>query len=70
MASLHYSRSRALSDGAVRAEALLKRYPDITEPELASLISTFANLPFLDFGLMAADERLGAKLDEFYDSSA
>jgi hypothetical protein len=66
MASQHYSRSRELSKGAVKAEALLNRYPDLSEQELASLIRTFAHLPLLDFGLMAADERLGEKLDEFY----
>ena len=66
MASQHYSRSRELSEGAVKAEALLNRYPDLSEQELASLIRTFAHLPLLDFGLMAADERLGEKLDAFY----
>ena len=66
MASQHYSRSRALSKGAAKAETLLSRYPDLTEKELASLIRKFQNLPLLDFGLLAADERLGDKLDEFY----
>lgn len=66
MATQHYSRSRELSEGAVKAEALLNRYPDLSEQELAHLIRTFAHLPLLDFGLMAADERLGEKLDEFY----
>ena len=67
MASLHYSRSRALSDDAVRAETLLVRYPDLSEQELADLLRTFARLPLLDFGLIAADRRLGAHLDSFYD---
>ena len=66
MATQHYSRSRELSDGALEAEALLIRYPDLSEQELATLIRTFSHLPLLDFGLMAADERLGAKLDAFY----
>ena len=66
MASQLYSRSRGLSQGAAEAQTLLKRYPDLTEQELASLIRQFKNLPLLDFGLMSADERLGDRLDEFY----
>lgn len=66
MASQHSSRSRGLSKGALKAETLLNRYPDLTEQELAILIRRFQNLPLLDFGLMAADENLGAKLDAFY----
>ena len=66
MASQPYFRSRGLSPRAARAEALLYRYPEISEQELADLIRTFANLPLLDFGLFAADQRLGAKLDAFY----
>jgi hypothetical protein len=66
MASQSYVRPRALSESAATAERLLYRYPDISEGELASLMRTFANLPLLDFGLLAADERLGAKLDAFY----
>ena len=66
MASQPYLRSRALSESAAGAETLLSRYPDISEQELASLIRTFANLPLLDFGLLAADERLGVKLDAVY----
>lgn len=66
MASQSYFRSRGLSDEAAKVEALLYRYPDITKQELSILIRTFAYLPLLDFGLLAADERLGAKLDAFY----
>ena len=66
MASQQYLRSRALSESATEAETLLNRYPNISEQELAILIRTFANLPLLDFGLLAADQRLGAKLDAFY----
>lgn len=58
--------SRGLSDQAANAEVLLARYPNITEQELEDLIRTFARLPLLDFGLVAADDRLGAKLDAFY----
>lgn len=66
MASRDPSRSRALSPTAAEAETLLARYPDISEEELESLIRKFQHLPLLDFGLLAADERLGRKLDEFY----
>lgn len=66
MATQTYARSPDLSDSALQAETLLNRYPDLTEQELASLIRTFASLPLLDFGLLAADERLGEKLDAFY----
>jgi hypothetical protein len=66
MASQPYFRSRGLSEDAEHARALLLRYPELSDEELASLINRFAGLPLLDFGLMAADERLGAKLDAFY----
>jgi hypothetical protein len=66
MASEPYFRSRGLSQSAQRAQVLLERYPDIGERDLATLIRTFANLPLLDFGLLAADERMGDKLEQFY----
>ncbi|MBT2133651.1 hypothetical protein KK137_04825 [Croceibacterium sp. LX-88] len=66
MATQHFSRSRALSEGAAEAETLLNRYPEISEQELDTMIRTFTHLPLLDFGLLAADERLGGKLDAFY----
>ena len=66
MASQPYFRARGLSEDAEHAQVLLQRYPNLSEAELASLIRTFAGLPFLDFGLMAADERLGDKLSVFY----
>ena len=66
MSAVSYFRPRALSEGAIDAQVLLYRYPDVSESELDSLLATFKNLPLLDFGLLAADERLGAKLNEFY----
>lgn len=66
MASQYYSRSRGLSHNAAKAETLLNRYPDVSEEELATLIQCFARFPLLDFGVIAADERLGIKLDAFY----
>ena len=59
--------ARALETlSAARAEALLNRYPDISEAEVAILLRTFAHLPLLHFGLLAADDQLGDKLDLFY----
>src|SRR3546814_20491361 len=66
MATQFHSRSREPSEMAVRAEALLSRYPDLSEPELASLIHTFPYLPILDVGLMTADDRLSEKLEAFH----
>ena len=66
MASQYYSRSRELSHNAARAETLLNRYPDVSEKDLETLIRSFARFPLLDFGIIAADERLGSKLDAFY----
>jgi len=70
MSSRSYFQSRGLSQDAAKAEALLYRYPNISEEELASLIRTFSHFPLLDFGLLAADERLGAKLEAFYADHA
>jgi hypothetical protein len=58
--------SRSLSQSALDFEALLMRYPVVNEQELDMLICKFANLPPLDFGLLAANEQLGSKFDEFY----
>lgn len=66
MASQPYSRARELSASAHHAQALLERYPDISDQELATLISTLAELPLLDFGLLAADERMDDKLNAFH----
>lgn len=66
MASQYHSRSRELSHYAAQTETLLNRYPDISESELETLIRSFAKFPLLDFGVIAADERLGTKLDAFY----
>lgn len=65
MANEHFW-SRGLSEQAAQAEVLLARYPHISEQELADLIRAFTRLPLLDFGLVAADDRLGSKLDAFY----
>ncbi len=51
---------------AARTEALLVRYPQISEPELASLIDMFPYVSMLDRGLMSADARLSEKLAAFH----
>ena len=65
MANEHFW-SRGLSEEAAQAEVLLARYPHISELEVADLIRAFSRLPLLDFGLVAADDRLGPQLDAFY----
>lgn len=66
MASRIYPRSPDLSERALEAETLLNRYPDLTRTELSTLIRSFVHLPLLDYGLLAADEQLGPKLDAFH----
>ena len=66
MATQYYSRSRQPSEMALRAEALLNRYPNLSEKELASLVRMFPYLPVLDVGLMTADDRLAEKLEAFH----
>lgn len=66
MASQSYFSPRAMSRTASDTRTLLYRYPDISDGELAVLIREFKNLPLLDFGLLSADAKLGAKMDEFY----
>ena len=51
---------------ALKAEALIGRYPNLSEQELASLIDIFPYLPILDVGLMTADDRLSEKLAAFH----
>lgn len=51
---------------AAKAEALLVRYPRISEQELANLIDIFPYVSMLDRGLMAADARLSEKLAAFH----
>jgi hypothetical protein len=58
--------SRGLSNEVTEAEMLLSRYPHISERELGALIRAFSRLPPLDFGMVAADDRLGAKLDALF----
>lgn len=60
------SRSRPPSEMTLKVEALLRRYPDLSEQELATLIGTFPYLPVLDVGLMTADDHLSERLEAFH----
>ncbi len=66
MASQSFFSPRALSVDAADVQEMLYRYPDISDRELGILVRNFQNLPLLDFGLLAADEKLGARMDAFY----
>ena len=61
-----YDRPRARSETTLRAEHLLGRYPNLSEPELAELINLFPHVNMVARGMMAADDRLGSKVEEFY----
>lgn len=65
MVTQGYERSRPPSATTVQIEALLLRYPDLSEDELAILIDLFPYIKILDLGLMTADERLAGKLEAF-----
>lgn len=66
MATQIHDRSRPPSETTVTAEALLMRYPNLSEEELATLINLFPYIRILDLGLMTADDRLAKKLDAFH----
>lgn len=66
MASQSFFSPRALSAHSTKVHELLYRYPDISDEKLTVLVRHFRNLPLLDFGLLAADARLGAKMEAFY----
>ena len=66
MATQYFPRSRQPSAVALRAEALIDRYPNLSEIELAELINLMNRLPMLDFGLIAADDRLADRMDAFH----
>jgi hypothetical protein len=66
MATQYLSRSRQPAATALRAEALINRYPNLSEVELAELINLMPRLPILDFGLMTADDRIAPKMEAFH----
>lgn len=66
MATQYFQRPRQPSAAAARAEALLARYPNLSEVELAELINLMPSVPILDFGLMTSDPAMSSRLDAFY----
>lgn len=61
-----YDRERPRSEATLRVEALLGRYPKLSEQELAELIDLFPRLGLLDQALMSSDDRLAGKLRDFH----
>jgi len=47
------------------ASELIRRYPNLSEIELARLINLYCGLSALDMALMLSDERLAPSLDRF-----
>ena len=66
MATQYFARSRDSSAIAARAEALVQRYPNLSEVELAELINLMPRVPVLDFGLMTVDPAMSSRLDAFH----
>lgn len=66
MTTIAVRPTRAPSPVALEIEALIARYPALSEHELDRLISIFPRLPILDVGLMTADQQLAPKLDAFH----
>ena len=54
---------------AQEAAALLQRYPNLSETELARLINIYRNLTALDVALMMSDDALSPKLDRFSEDN-
>ena len=61
-----YSRSRPLSQTALKIEALPDRYPDLSEQHIEPLIRSYPSLPMVDYAVMTAVERLAARLEAFH----
>ena len=61
-----YDRARPRSETTLRVEDLLSRYPNLSEQELAELINLFPHVNMVARGLMAADDRMGSKVETFY----
>ena len=66
MTAQTYTRSRPPSEIGRKVEALLKRYPHVSDQELATLLEIFPQLPILDHALMTSDDRLASKLEAFH----
>ncbi len=61
-----YDRLRPRSETALRAETLLTRYPNLSEPELAELINLFPTLRSVDQMVLTANGRLSGKFADFH----
>lgn len=52
---------------AEEASALIGRYPNLSEIELARLINLYRELPMLEVALMLSNKRLAPRMDEFME---
>lgn len=66
MATQYYSRSRPRSAMGMKAEALLARYPHLSDQELDALVEIFPFLPMADVARLTADERMSGQLAAFH----
>lgn len=64
--SLPFEQSPAPAPRPVEeARALIRRYPNLSETELARLINLYRQLSALEMALMLSDEKLAPSLDRF-----
>lgn len=61
-----YDRARPRSETTLRAEQLLSRYPELKDKELDELVALFPHLNMVARGLMAADDKIGPRVEAFY----
>ena len=59
------SRSRPRTGMAAEVEALVMRYPHLSEEEMDRLVEIYPQLAMLDVALMTSDEAVAPKLDHF-----
>ena len=65
--ALAYEQPEARASVAFQQfSALIDRYPDLREVELARLINLYRELSALDVALLISDERFSPKLDGFF----
>lgn len=57
--------ARTAGSTAAQARALISRYPNLSETELALLINLYRELSALDMAMMISDDEIAAKLDRF-----
>ena len=64
--ALPFERSQSPAPrSAEEARELIRRYPNLSEIELARLINLYREMSALDVALMLSDERLAPSLDRF-----